>query len=290
MNRPHFLIIGAQKCGTTWLWDMLKQHPGTDLGMEKEIYYFSSAENYRKGREWYYGHFKGLDAAKIIGEASTDYFYDRPLLEHLFTDTSLPSIPELVKSELPDAKILLILRDPVQRYISAYLHHLQSRRFSPRTGLLEATEKLPIARMIERGYYARYLSLWKKYFPEDQMHCMVFEEDILRQPERSISEVYAFLGLDGAFNPPDLKMSKNKGWGWTHLLLNYYLGPWYGFLYRGLRKMKLDSWLTRLDIVKHPRFKSEDISTLREFYLPEKVELETMLNRKLNKWHYGISQ
>ena len=51
--KPDFLIIGAQKCGTTWLWHILDQHPGTDLKNKKEIQYFSSSKNYHKGLKWY---------------------------------------------------------------------------------------------------------------------------------------------------------------------------------------------------------------------------------------------
>lgn len=106
VNKPSFLIIGAQKCATTWLWDKLKQHPGTDLPLKKEIHFFGSSELYAKGREWYYNHFKHLDSSKVIGEASTTYLYDKvPFwynptnsLEH---DYSLHTIPELITKELP---------------------------------------------------------------------------------------------------------------------------------------------------------------------------------------------
>jgi hypothetical protein len=76
-NAPEFAVIGAQKSATTWLWDMLKQYPGTSLPEGKEIHYFCSAELYAKGDDWYYSHFDGLDPGKLIGEASTTYFYGR---------------------------------------------------------------------------------------------------------------------------------------------------------------------------------------------------------------------
>ena len=53
-RKPNFFIIGAQKCGTGWLWEMLKQHPGTDLPSQKEIHFFGASELYRKGKGWYY--------------------------------------------------------------------------------------------------------------------------------------------------------------------------------------------------------------------------------------------
>ena len=74
--KPDFLVIGAQKSGTTWLWSMLNQHPETDLPIEKEIHYFGGIENFRKGKEWYYNHFRNLTNGKLTGEASTTYLYD----------------------------------------------------------------------------------------------------------------------------------------------------------------------------------------------------------------------
>ena len=68
---PSFFVLGAQKAGTTWLWNMLDQHPGTSLPQTKEIHYFGLAELHAKGDDWYNRHFAGLDGEKVIGEAST---------------------------------------------------------------------------------------------------------------------------------------------------------------------------------------------------------------------------
>jgi hypothetical protein len=287
VHRPDFLIIGAQKCGTTWLWEIIKQHPGTDLGKEKEIQFFSATNNYRRGREWYYAHFKKLDAKKMIGEASTDYLYDRILIDNITSDTLLPCIPELVKNELPDVKILYILRDPVRRAISAYRHHLQYRRFSPKTGLVEAAKKHPRLRIIERGYYAHYLELWQKHFHPNQMHSLVFEEDVVRHPEKSIQDVYTFLGLDREFAPKDIQKKQNKSWGWTHITLNYYLGPWYGVLYRVTRKTSMFPAIEKINFIKQPNIDQSDIAYLRSLYLPEKEKVEALLGRKLQYWDYS---
>jgi len=100
-RKPDFLIIGAQKAGTSWLWDMLNQHPGTALPKIKEIHYFGSSELYARGPDWYYEHFAQTDRSKVTGEASTTYFYDYVPFwynksRQLEIDRSLPSIPELV--------------------------------------------------------------------------------------------------------------------------------------------------------------------------------------------------
>ncbi|MGD9211988.1 MAG: sulfotransferase, partial [Desulfobacteraceae bacterium] len=126
-RKPDFLIIGAQKSGTTWLWRMIDQHPQTALPQKKEIHYFGGSENYRQGKQWYYEHFADIDKSKITGEASTTYLFDFVPFWHnpsddLLMDNSLPSLPELINNELPDVKIIAILRNPVRRAISAYNH------------------------------------------------------------------------------------------------------------------------------------------------------------------------
>ncbi len=63
--KPDFLIIGTQKCATTWLWDKLRQHPGTDLPLKKEPHFFSLSEFYNKGYEWYYKHFSDLAPSNL---------------------------------------------------------------------------------------------------------------------------------------------------------------------------------------------------------------------------------
>jgi hypothetical protein len=286
--KPSFLIIGAQKCGTTWLWEMLEQHPGTDLRVVKEIFFFSSSDTYRRGPDWYYDHFRHLDPSKITGEASTDYFYDRVLIDNLEVDHSLPTIPELASSELPDVKVFVVLRDPVQRAISAYYHHLRRRRYSPSLDIREAAERHPRLRIIERGHYAQYMRLWKEAVPPERMRCFVFEEDVVKYPEETVKEAYSFLNLDVEYAPDRLDQPRNRGWNWSHVLLNYYTGPLYGKVYRLIAKTPMAGLLDRVDFAEPPSLKEDDIEYLRSLYLPEREELENLLGRSLECWSYGL--
>ena len=84
--------------GTTWLWDMLEQHPGTPFPDKKESHYFGSAKLLAKSDDWYYNHFASLDPDKVIGEASSTHFYDRVPYWHnksrqIEFDESLPPHP-----------------------------------------------------------------------------------------------------------------------------------------------------------------------------------------------------
>lgn len=285
--RPSFMIIGAQKCGTTWLWKMMQLHPDTDLRIKKELQFFSLSKFHRKGFDWYYRKFEKLDASKIIGQASAAYFYDHVLLDNVNPDHTLPVIPELITNALPDIKVIVLLRDPVRRAISAYYHHLRRRRYSPFLGLREAAKRHPRLRIVERGRYAGILQLWQTYFPEERMLCLVFEEDVVKHPDETLRKAYEFIGANPEFKPESVSSSVNQSWGGTHLILNYYMGPFYGWLYRCARKTPLHGLLNRMDILDTPEVETADIEYLRSIYLPEKEDLEKLLGRSLDCWDYG---
>ena len=123
MIKPNFIIVGVFRCGTTSLFHYLKQHPEIKFPKIKEPKYFSSSsinfpqkgpgdktvdEGIVRCRNEYYELFKNLDSTKKIGEASSDYFY--------YHKSVIPRI----KRELGDVKIIICLRNPVDRSVSAY--------------------------------------------------------------------------------------------------------------------------------------------------------------------------
>ncbi|WP_419657492.1 putative sulfotransferase domain protein [Desulfosarcina variabilis str. Montpellier] len=115
----------------------------------------------------------------IIGEASTTYFYDRVPYwynksNEIEFDDSLPPLPELVTNELPDIKIIISLRDPVDRAISAYYHWMKTGITSPRLGLKKVAKEYPKMRILEYGYYEEYLKIWQKYVPQERILILIF--------------------------------------------------------------------------------------------------------------------
>ncbi|MCZ6678495.1 MAG: sulfotransferase [Candidatus Poribacteria bacterium] len=290
-NKPDFLIIGAQKAGTTWLWRMLQQHPQVDPPKEKEIHFFGSAENYRNGKDWYYSHFAGLDRSKITGEASPTYFYDNVPYWYnqsrkLEVDRSLPTIPELITTELPNIKILVILRDPVRRAVSAYFHRMRRKEgtVSPLLGLKETAVQHPKIRILEGGYYARYLKLWRRYVPENRMRVLIFEEDVQKFPERTLRDVYQFLNLDPQFQPEGLRERVHPSWSYTRIVLAYYADPFS----RKIIRSRLGKILDTFDLLGRFAIKTEDVKFLRSKYLPEKSELESLIGRSVSSWKYDL--
>ncbi|NNC68331.1 MAG: hypothetical protein HKN83_09890 [Gammaproteobacteria bacterium] len=290
-RKPDFLIIGAQKSATTWLWDVLDSHPGTDLPGKKEIHFFGGVENYKKGKEWYYNHFKNLDQTKLTGEASTSYLYDHiPYWNNssnlIEVSHSLPTIPELITNEIPNVKIIVILRDPVSRAISAYKHNMRKanrNNIAVKVGLKNFATHYPKFRTLEYGYYARYLRLWMQFIPPEKMLILTYEKDIAEAKMHTISKVYEFLGLDKNFKPPEADTVPNKSWSWTRILFNYYTKPVFGKFIRS----KYGKVLDKYDLLASFAISKKDIEFLRAAYLPEHIELEEILGRKLTNWKYG---
>lgn len=290
-KKPDFLIIGAQKSGTSWLWRMIGQHPETDLPQKKEIHLFGGSEMYRKGLPWYYKHFKGLDPTKVTGEASTTYLFDNVPYWYnssndLKFDKSLSSIPELITQELPNVKIIAVLRNPISRAISAY-HHLMRRvavqkkdydhDISPLLRLAEVAVKFPKNRILEYGFYSKYLQKWFSVISKDRIKVFIYEEDLRGNPKKIVAETYSFLGIDSNFLP-ELGAKVNKSWGWTRILATYYMPGWL----KNYNNQCIGRFFDRHDFFEGASVKSDDINFLKNAYSQEKANLESLLNRKIS--------
>lgn len=287
-NAPKFCIVGAQKAGTTWLWNMLDQHPGTSLPKEKEIHYFGSSELYAKGDDWYYSHFENLDADKVIGEASTSYFYDRVPYwynksSQIEFDKSLPTIPELISQKFPNMKFIVVLRDPVHRAISAYSHWMKQGELSPLLGLKKLGTEIPKLRILEYGYYAKYLNVWMKYIPSDRMRVIIFEDQIKKDWDRTLIDTYEYLGLDPTFHPKLPSKPVHRSWGWSRIVFNYYASK----IFRNIGDSRMARLLDQIEFLQKNAIKAEDITFLRSVYLREKEEIIRLTGNQLTCWDYG---
>jgi len=285
---PDFFIIGVQKSGTTWLWEMLEQHPGTSLPAEKEIHYFGSTELFAKGDDWYYSYFSGLDPDKATGEASTSYFYDRipywyNKSDQIEFDESLPPLPESIDRKFPDAKFIVILRDPVRRAISAYSHWMKQGNLSPTLGLKRIATEMPKMRIIEFGLYAKYLDAWMKQIPADRFRVILFEEQIMKNWNQTLYDTYDYLGLEPNFKPVHPENPSHKSWGWNRIVFNYYAGK----LFRNIHNSTISKLIGRVDFLSNNAIHREDIEYLRSCYLPEKEKIASLLGRDLSCWDYG---
>lgn len=294
------MIIGAQKAGTTWLWDTLAGHPEIAVPSSKENHFFGSAELYRKGLPWYFSHFDGLDRSKLILDAATTNFYDRVPYWHnagreLKYDEGLAPIPKLIVDAVPDVKVIISLRNPVSRAVSAY-HHWMRRQFilnpdchgrvSPWIGLEQTAKQFPKFRILEYGYYSKYLSVWREYLPDDRILVLIFEDDIKANPQRGLKTTCEFLGIDSSASYSVDKSESNASWTWSRILLNYYTEPLMRWIHRGPIRWTTDTW----DPAKRLSIRKSDLLFLQTHYAEEKKKVEALLGRSLDSWRMDYRQ
>ena len=177
--KPNFIGIGAQKCASSWLYDILADHPEAAVSATKELDFFSY--HYERSYAWYERQFPEKPGAMAIGEISPSYFNEA-------------SVPERVKLYSPDLRILLSLRDPVERALSQHRHlvrigYVQGPDYSFETALANNPS------YVEQGRYAVHLERWLSCFPRERIH-VVLMDDIKKDAEAAARGVYAFLGID----------------------------------------------------------------------------------------------
>lgn len=174
-----FIGIGAQKCASTWIHGILSDHPEVAVYPGKEIDFFSTY--YDRGYQWYEKQLADVDSVKTVGEVSTSYF----------TDSDTPGRVFLYN---PNMRIVLSLRDPIERAYSNHLHEVRHGHFTGQSiefenGLINNPMYLIQSR------YAQHLARWLAVFPRNQI-LVIFQEDIRDTPCIQARNLYRFLGVD----------------------------------------------------------------------------------------------
>lgn len=220
---PDFVVIGAQKSGTTSMYAYLVQHPQIHECYKKELHYFDTYIH--RGNLFYRSFFplkSKVKAGDICGEASTGY------LLH-------PKVPQRIKAFNPNAKVIALLRDPVDRAISSYHHQI---RKGTETHSMQEAFAIEEERLKEhwqkvlnekgedvkksskqvrqfsykkRGMYLEQLKPYFEAFPRENIY-IEYSENFFREPERILKEIFRFLGLDDSFVPADLAPKNVKAY------------------------------------------------------------------------------
>lgn len=176
---PHFIIIGAMKCGTTTLYRHLDAHPDVDMSRDKETDFFVAEKSWDRGLGWYEGQFSRADA--IRGEASPNYTKQR----------DFAGVADRMAQTCPDAKLIYILRDPVARAESQFRHSVIMGQLDPTADGFAGSA--PYNHIMDASFYAAQLKTYYEHFPKDSILVLDFDE--LRENVQSVMDkVHAHIG------------------------------------------------------------------------------------------------
>ena len=199
---PNLFIVGAPKGGTTTLWRYLDQHPDVFMSPEKEPNFFldPTPPVQVPSEDAYLDLFAGASDETWLGEASGRYFSD-------------PTTPELIKARVPDARIMIALRDPVERAYSSYWHDvkfgIESRSFAEVVDEQLDDSRLPVGadparKHVFLGFYSQHVARFLDVFGDATR--VGFLEALHADPSGEAASIFDFLGVD-----PDVARQTSPG-------------------------------------------------------------------------------
>jgi len=190
--RPDFVVIGGMKCGTTSLWHYLRMHPQIFLPQGlKNLYFFIEQDNWGKGIDWYESFFDpDEEGLKAVGEVSTEY-------------TKYPcfsGVASRMVSVIPDAKLVYLVRHPIKRIISQYIHMVNAGK--EHREINKALEKTSDNPYIDYSRYGLQLEQYLEFYPRERIFLMN-SEHLRSQPVESLRKLFEYIGVDSGFEPEE---------------------------------------------------------------------------------------
>lgn len=206
-----FLVIGAQKSGTTSLFKHIQQHPSLYLPPQKEVNFFANDDRFRKGLNWYIQtFFEGAGEDRLWGEVSPQYM-------------GYKCAAPRIHAAFPQVKLIAILRNPIDRSYSQYrmairrgietrsFHEViaNQRRDSLDLPEAEAGHDWPHS-VLCFSLYGRVLEGYLRYFDKERI-LILFQENLLADPHEATSRLFSFLGVDDTYVPPNMGKKYHEG-------------------------------------------------------------------------------
>jgi hypothetical protein len=293
---PTFLVIGTNKAGTTTLYTVLRKHPLIFLPHKKELHFFNNDDRYARGADWYSNtFFSGAEGFGARGDITPAYLY--------WGAKVIPRVKAVFGSEPP--RMVVILRDPVERAYSRYWHQRrfrgreplsfeeavadESRRLAADTGDLARRGKSPQA-YFRGGLYAEQLTPWFESFPRELFHVMLFD-DLKRDFDSTIRGLLGFLEVDATVEIAPVRSNPaavSRAPGFTAWLRSR---SGVGRAIRTILPDRLTSLARRsfrrtmLRSFSYPPMSPQTDLQLRRRYLPDIQKLERLIGRDLSRWY-----
>jgi hypothetical protein len=299
MTLPNFLMIGAQKSGTTAIFAYLGQHPQVFTSEIKEPAFFAfegvqqrfAGADERAGRyivrdlERYRQLFRNVGDRARAGEASNIYMY-------------APQAAERIRRYIPNAKLIAVLRDPVDRAYSGYRHLVRDGRetLSFEQGLAAEASRIaanwsPGFHYKQLGFYYAQLRRFFELFSREQLAVYTYDE-FKADPRALLKSIFVFLGIDPDFQP-DMSVRHNVSGIPKSRLLHEVIGR--PSRAKDLVKRLLPAGAMRLHaalmsrnlVMSEPKMARETERALREEYRGDILQLESLIKRDLSAWRTG---
>lgn len=279
MTLPNFIVAGAPKSGTSSLVGYLRQHPDIYISQQKELFFFDF--NYDKGVEWYRSHFIGAEGYKAIGEATVWYMRWK-------------TVPERMASVIPDAKLLFVLRNPIDRAYSNWCHEKRDGRHPLNESFdafLRRSDR-DARTIISAGYYDQHLERWLSHFDRSQIWIGLYE-DMVKDEVSFLKSMFEFLNVSDRSQIIDTSFKDNVSWWfsntWPISAASIAMAPirklagadpvhvlWSRS--RHLRQIFFDR------SKRPPKISEEAREELRAHYAPHNEKLEMIIDRPLSIW------
>jgi len=193
--KPNFVVIGAQKAASTYLMQMLAEHPEIFV-FPRELPYFEDPDYGERTFEKFCERFIAAEGKKAVGFKRPSYLAKAECAERIYR-------------HLPTAKLIAVYRNPIERSVSAYFHYMRGGRIPVRPlnqGMTDILDRRyegaypASAEIIEYGFYSKHLRRYLRFFPAESILSVIFD-DIVRTPAAVIRSMYRFLDVAEDFQP-----------------------------------------------------------------------------------------
>jgi len=288
IKKPNFFVVGAQRSGTTTLYYTFKKHPDIFVSPIKDIQFFYHKISKEKWTK-YLNFFQNATNEKIICDVTTSYLYNK-------------KSPYLIKERIPNPKILIQLRDPVERTISNYKQNKkeQNESLSLKQALKKEEERIKLGFPDFFHYYhaSLYYSQVKRFidvFGKKNVKITIFEE-FIKNPEKVLNEIATFLQIDPKGFPQKIK-KHNPGNQPLFPFLNKFLTQKsnlkellkkfipYNIRINYIRKIKYKTYWSLSSSKKITvDFSEKDKNNLRKKIISDIKNLEKLIGKNLNHW------
>lgn len=292
MRLPDFLIIGGAKSGTTTLYQYLCRHPQVYMSTPKEPDFFSVDTQYAQGINWYSSLFNEAKPEQVCGEASTTYSRWQ---QH-------PQAAERIAEALPKVKLIYIMRHPVDRAYSFYVHKQKEGRRHQQKSFATFEQTIEHQNeFLDSSYYFKQITKFLQFFPQESFLFLLME-DLVQQPVNTVKTTLDFINVDSKIDLTQKGLiianqaKDNSEW----FIRQQLMSPWKKIpgviqakallsqtardrCYLILKRLQYRQWQKKQDLP--PLMLPETRQILLEKYRQPNQQLADFLQRDLSHWN-----